>query len=338
VAIWGLHTSDILFTTVFAAANLGLLFLLFEQARASGLTRRPWLENVIIAILLYFGSINLWLSLGGRMWFTAHILCMTFTMAALLVAFRRQFAWSAALLGVAFFCRSTVALGFPLVFYMAWQDGGTQHLLERFVSSLRALKPDWTAVPWRRMLAPALITTATVLLFMARNAAIFGSPFDSGYATLIQQKYAAVTTGPFNISYVPANIIANFFSFPQVLFKGPFDRHPVLNVTNSLYCVSVFITTPLFLFLFWRNKSINPLRAALWVTIGFVVAAVLVFHASGWQQFGARYLYDGYAFAFLLLVLNEVRVDWRFGVLGALAIVFNILGAFQFWTHIVPHL
>ncbi len=337
VAIWGLRTSDVLFTTLFAAANMGLLFLLFEQVRASGFTRRSWLENVTIIILLYYGSINLWLSLGGRMWFTAHILCMTFTLASLIMAFRRRFVWSAALLGVAFFCRSTVVLGFPFLFYLVWQNGGSEHLLERFIASVRARRPDWTAVPWRRFVGPAMATAVVALLFMARNTAVFGSPLDTGYATLVHQRYPDVTNGPFSITYVPTNIIANFFTFPVVKFAGPFDRHPLLNVMNDGFAVSVFITTPLFLFLFWRNRRFSPLRTALWVTIGLVVVAVLVFHASGWYQFGARYLYEGYAYAFLLLVLNEVRVDWRFATLGLLAVVLNMLGALQFWTSIALH-
>ncbi|MGH2514839.1 MAG: hypothetical protein ACRDHP_04215, partial [Ktedonobacterales bacterium] len=112
VAIFGLKFSDILFTTLFSAVNLPLLFLLFEQVRANGLTRRSWVEHVILSIALFFGSINLWLSLGGRMWFTAHILCFTFTLLAMLVAFRRHYAWAAVLLGCAFFCRATVAFGF----------------------------------------------------------------------------------------------------------------------------------------------------------------------------------------------------------------------------------
>ena len=121
-------------------------------------------------------------------------------------------------------------------------------------------------------------------------------------------------------------------------FTGPFDRHPVFDMLNQRFAVSVFVTTPLFLFLFWRNRRVNLLRAMLWVTIGLVVVAVLLFHASGWQQFGARYLFDGYAYAFLLLALNEVRVDWRFFALGALAIVINLMGAHQFWTWHILHL
>jgi hypothetical protein len=338
VAIFGLSFSDILFTTLFSALNLPLLFLLFEQVRANGLTHRSWREHVIFSVALYFGSINLWLSLGGEMWFTAHILCFTFTLLAMLMAFRRHYAWAAVLLGSAFFCRATVALGFPFLYYLAWQDAGSQQPLERFIQSLWRRRPDWSQVPWRRLIPPLAVTAAVVLLFLARNQAVFGSPLESGYDILIKQRYPAVTNGPFNISYVPANIVANFFTFPLVTFTGPFDRHPVLNVLNNRFAISVFLTTPLFFYLFWRNRRFNTMRVALWITIGFVVIAVLLFHASGWEQFGARYLFDGYTFAFLLLVLNDVRVDWRFIALAALAIGFNILGALQFWMGYIPHL
>jgi hypothetical protein len=332
VAIFGLATSDILFTTVLSALNLPLLYLLLEQVRANGLTRRPWPENLLLSLFFFYGSINLWLSLGGRMWFTAQVVCVTCTLLSLLLAFRRHFAWSAVLLGCAFFSRATVLLGFPFLAYLAWQDAGTQRLLERFVASLRARQLEWQAVPWRRLLPVAAVTSVVLILFMARNALLFGSPFESGYDILIHQRYPVVTTGPFNIRYVPVNLVANFFTFPRINFTGPFDRHPVFDMLNGGVAVSVFITTPLLLFLFWRNQHFSALRAALWGTLGLVVAAVLLFHAAGWYQFGARYLYDGYPYAFLLLALNEMRVDWRFALLGLVAIPINAAGAHQFWT------
>ncbi len=332
VAIFGLSTSDVLFTTVMSAVNLSLLFLLFEQVRASGFTRRNWLENVVLALLFYYGSINLWLSLGGRMWFTAHIVCLTFTLLSLLATFRRHFALAAALLGCAFFSRATVALGFPFLFFLAWQDAGREPLLTRFAVSLWRRRPDWAALPWRRLLPPAAVTVAIVLLFFGRNLAVFGSPFETGYAILIHQRYPVVTQGPFNLAYVPANIIANFFTFPRVTFAGPFDRHPVIDMLNGGVAVSVFVTTPLFLLLFWRNRRFSLTRAMLWGTLALVVVMVLLFHASGWYQFGARYLFDGYPYAFLLLALNETRIDWRFAALGLLGIVINIFGAHAFWA------
>ncbi|HEX8032644.1 MAG TPA: hypothetical protein VF510_02295, partial [Ktedonobacterales bacterium] len=250
VAIWGLHTSDILFTTLLAALNFPLLYLLFEQARAAGLTRRSHLANASFSVVFFYGSINLWLSLGGRVWFTAHILCLTCTLLSLLLALRRHYGWSAVLLACAFFCRATVLLGFPLLFYLAWQDVNREQLVERFVLALRARRIDWDALPWRRLLPPLAVALVRVLLFMARNLAVIGSPLESGYAILIQQRYPVVTHGPFNIAYVPSNIVANFFSFPAVTFTSAFDRHPVIDFMNGGYCVSVFVTTPLFLLLF----------------------------------------------------------------------------------------
>ncbi|MGZ3667599.1 MAG: hypothetical protein ACXVDA_24305 [Ktedonobacterales bacterium] len=333
VAIWGLHTSDILFTTLLAALNFPLLYLLFEQARASGLTRRSHLANAIFSVVFFYGTLNLWLSLGGHMWFTAHILCLTCTLLSLLLALRRHYGWSAVLLACAFFCRATALLGFPLLFYLAWQDVNREQLVERFFVALRARRLDWQAIPWRRLLPPLAVAVVMVLLFMARNLAVFGSPLESGYSILIQQRYTEVTQGPFNLAYVPSNIVANFFSFPVVTFTSAFDRHPVIDVMNGGYAVSVFVTTPLFLLLFWRNRQWSLLRAVLWLTLGLVVVMVLLFHAAGWYQFGARYLFDGYPYAFLLLALNEVRVDWRFALLGLFGIIINLLGALEFWTH-----
>lgn len=338
VAIFGLSFSDILFTTLFAAVNLPLMFLLFEQVRANGLVRRSWIEHIIFSLALYYGSINLWLSLGGRMWFTGQILSFTFALLALLVAFRRHYAWSAVLLGCACFCRPTLVFGFLFLYYLAWQDAGSQHLLERFIASLRRRQPDWSKVPWRRLIPPLAVTAGVVVLFMLRNLAVFGSPLETGYGILIKQRYPAVMHGPFNIRYIPSNIVANFFTFPGVSFTGPFDRHPVFNMLNNGVAISVFVTTPLFLFLFWRNRRFDPMRAALWVTVGLIVLAVLLFHGTGWYQFGARYLFDGYTFAFLLLLMNDVRVDWRFVVLMLLGIGINYLGARQFWTQYITHL
>jgi hypothetical protein len=336
VAIFGLNTSDVFITAVLSAINMGLLYLLLEQLRGSGFTRRIWIENVCITLLLYYGSINLWLSLGGRMWFTAHILAMTCSLVALLLALRRHYAWATVALGCAFFSRPTAIFALVFILYLAWQDVGRERLVERFLASLWARLPDWSAIPWRRLAAPLAVTAGIVVLYLLRNAIVFGSPLESGYDILLRQKYPIVAHGPFNIRYVPTNIIANFFTFPLITFTGAFDRHPLMNMDNNGVAVSVFVTTPLFLFLFWRNRRFSMTRAALWVTLGLVVAAVLLFHASGWYQFGARYLYDGYPIAFVLLVLNDVRVDWRFAALGLIGIVINILGAMQFWTGIVP--
>lgn len=132
-----------------------------------------------------------------------------------------------------------------------------------------------------------------------------------------------------------------------MIFNGPFDRHPALDLLNTgvVYqgfdggvACGVFVTTPLFLLLFTRNSRFNPLRAALWVTLGLFLAALLPFYSTGAYQFGARLLYDAYAYAFLLLALSDVRADWRFAVLGLLGFAINVLGALQVWTDVMLHI
>lgn len=338
VAIFGLSTSDVLFTSLISATIPASLYLLFEQARARGLTQRPWIEHLILSIFCYLGSITLWLSLGGCVWYTGHIVAMAFTLPALLLALRRHFTWSAVLFSCAFLSRYTVALGLPFLFYLAWNDAGAERNLERFVASLRSRRLDWTLVPWRRFLPMAAAIGVALAFLVLRNVTVFGSPTETGYSPLLQQTQPGVKYGLFSLRYVPANIIADFFSFPRVIFHGQYDRHPALDMLNGGPAISVFATTPLFLLLFWRNRRFSPLRAALWLTIGLVVAAMLPYQSVGWDQFGARYLYEAYPYAFLLLALNDVRIDLRFAALGLLGIVVNALGAHQFWTFGILHL
>lgn len=332
VALFGAHTSDILITAVLSALNLPLLYLLFEQAQLNGLTRRSPRENLIISMLLYFGSINLYLSLGGEVWFTAQIICMTCALMSLLLAFRRHFGWSAALLGCAFFSRGTMALGFPLMLYLAWQDGGSEPALEQFARSIRRRCPEWSAIPWSRLAAPLAVCVGMVALFLLRNTLEFGSPLESGFGIQMRQNYPGITHGLYSLAYVPRNLMVNFFDFPRVTFANPYALNPILNLVGDGMGISVFVTTPLFLFLFSKNTRISPLRIALHLTIALFVIETLLYSWTGYNQFGARYLFDAYPFAFLLLALNERRVDWRFVLLGLFALPINAMGARQIWT------
>jgi hypothetical protein len=334
VALLGLGASDILLTALISALNLCLLFFLFEQARASGLTKRSVSENIIMSVLFYFGTINLYLSLGGTMWHSAHIIAMACALLGLLLALRGHYTWAAVALACAFLSRFTAALAFPLILFLAWTEVGASQEFSQFIRSLWARRPDWRLIPWRRLLPPLAVFLVTIALFAARNALLFGSPLESGYDILLRQRYPEVLYGPFSVHYLKADLIENFFSFPLVHYTGPFNQHPVIDLLNDGVGVSVFFTTPLFLLLFWRNAKFSPIRAALWVTIGLVVAVVLVFHCAGWYQFGARYLYEAYPYAFLLMALNEVRIDWRYLALGVLGVAINYLGAREFWTHL----
>jgi hypothetical protein len=338
VAIYGLRASDVMFTAVVSAAILPLMYLLFEQVRVNGLTRRDWRINLTMSVLLYFGSIIIFLSLGGRLWFTTHVVCVAVTLLALLMAFRRQYVLSAIFMGCAFFTRFPLALGFPLLFYLAWDDAGRQALLVPFLASLLARRPNWRMVPLRRLVPLGAATLMVVALFLVRNTLAFGSPLETGYNAMIKQDYSQLTQ-LYSLQFVPANFVTFFLALPHVVYPaGRFDRHPGFSMLNGGIGISVLVTTPLFWFLLWRNKQHSVLRIACWITIVLIVGALLPFVTAGWDQFGVRYLTDAYPFAFLLLALTDARVDWRFIAVGSLGIAINFLGAAQWWAAYTYHL
>ncbi len=70
VAVLGDKFSDVWFTWAFAALNIVLLFRTLEVMRVRRITNRLPLENLIMALTFGFGTIALWLCLGGKVWFT----------------------------------------------------------------------------------------------------------------------------------------------------------------------------------------------------------------------------------------------------------------------------
>lgn len=334
VALFGPQVSDIFLTIVVSGLNVGLLYLLLEQLRANGLTQRGWRENAAWSALLYLGSIAVTLSLSGTVWRSAHIFAVACVLVSLLLALRRRYTWSAVALACGFFTRGTLVLGFPLLLFMAWHevDGGAA--LPRFFASLRARRPDWGLVPWRRFAGIGAVGLGMVVVYLALNQLMFGSPLKSGYAMLIAQRNQWATHGMFSLSYVPANVVNAFFNFPHITYPTPYSYHPIIDLMNGGTGLSVFLTTPLFLLLFFvRNKrQQSGLWVALWVTVGLMVALVMLYYAGGYRMFGSRYLFDVYPYAWVLLILSNARMDWRVVTLGALGIVVNVLGADQFWS------
>lgn len=342
VAIFGLGFSDIFFTQVFSALNIVLLFWLLELLRTSGRSARTFQQNFALCLFFFIGTINFFLSLGGTMWFTAHIVATTCTLSFLLFAFKRRYVLSSICLGCAFLTRAPAIVGLPMLLYLFMeQETGAARLgatrlgamrlgatrLKEWVNTLRA------RLPWRKLVLVLVPLAVTLLLFLARNALAFGSPLESGYTFLVQQKYTEVQYGVVGLHYVWPDFVANFLSFPAFTFRDAFDISPQLDLLRGAIGVSVFATTPLFLYLFFtRNRTPSPLRKALWLSVWLVVAATLLYHAAGYAQFGARYLFEGYVYAFLLLALSEIEMGWRFYVLGMFGVIINLLGAQAFWA------
>ncbi len=329
VALFGLGFSDIFFTQVVSAINLVLLFWLLELLRRSGRSHRTFSQNVALCIFFFFGTINFYLSLGGTMWFTAHIVATTCTLCFLIFAFKQRYAPAAFCLGCAFLSRAPALVGVLLLLYLLVEE-------QTDVTTLRTLLKGIHRPFWRKAglaLAPLL---AIGLVFLVRNTLAFGNPLQTGYPLLVQQLYPQARYGVIGPHYIWPDLVANFLTFPNFIFRDAFDISPHLDILHDGIGLSVFITTPIFLFLFFiRNREASGLRKVLWMIVGLIIAAALIYHAAGWFQFGARYLFEGYPYAFLLLTLSEIEMDWRFYLLGLAGVLINFAGAEAFWHALI---
>ena len=329
------HLSESFIFTALSAVNVGLLYLLFEQVRECGFSRKTWRENLVWAFLLYLGSTALILSLGGGVWYEGHLAACACLLVCLILAFRRHYVWAAVALSCGFHSRSTLLFAFPLLFFLAWEDDLRENLVVPFVRSLWSRRPEWALVPWRRLAGVAAVFAGCIALYLIRNWGMFGNPLESGYGIQLAQHYSFVKDGVFSVRYIPANIVNDFFNFPHITFPTHYSDNPSLDIENGATGISVFLVTPLFLFLFVRNQQRSRLRVALWLTILLSMSFVLMFYTAGYPQFGSRYLFDLFPFAWVILATNDIRMDWRVIALGVFAILLNIWGTYAHLFHIV---
>jgi hypothetical protein len=89
----------------------------------------------------------------------------------------------------------------------------------------------------------------------------------------------------------------------------------------------------------------SPLRRALWVTVLTTALPSLLYHSSGYVQFGYRYSLDYLVFFFVLLAISprpltrlfKGLVFWSFVVNLFLAITFDRYMQFSYDDSFFPH-
>jgi hypothetical protein len=314
VAISGVqHVNTVLFSGLIGGLNVALAFLL-----VSGLSQRGWsqlglVDNLWLAALLGFGTVNWYMSTLGSVWYLAQICALTFTLAAVWVAVASGSALGAsAALAIATLGRPNVLLLYPLLVGI-----GAQH-----VHDGRQAGRSWTA--WAlRSLAPL---AAGCVVLLAYNAARFGSPFDFGYAT---QNVAGQVAddlrryGQFNARYVPRNLWV-------MMLAGPIWDPRQRMILPTIHGMSIWLTTPALLFLF-RERPRSALALGAWLALGLSLVPLLTYYNTGWWQFGYRFSLDVMPPVLVLLAIGAgPRLGWLMRILIVIGILVNAWGCWWF--------
>jgi hypothetical protein len=321
VALFGLGVSDQVINVLFGALNVGLFYWLLQRADRIGLCRTDEACRMALTLVLAFGTAHLWLTCAGQVWFAVQIVTLTAMLAALLVACSPadragRDLLSGAFFGTAILGRNIIALAglfFVVLIWIRLKEAGT-------LPAGRLAR--------RVTLFCAPVATAVVLQGVY-NYARFEDPLESGLGVQVrssgQERYQETVRqyGMFSFRYLPQNL---WYYFVNWRFPRLDDGRIWVDKEGT----SVFLATPplLYALLAWRRRT--PLVLALVCGVAPVLGALLLYFATGADQFGPRYLMDIMP---LLLLLAALGMRGRLSHIGytlvVLAIAANLFGTYR---------
>ena len=302
IALFGVGFSDVLFTLLIGALNVALVAYTLRIVNKQNLIPIDANGRSILTIFFAFGTVHLFLSSLGIVWFTSQVIAFLCSIFAFLAAIRLKGYTAFFFTGLAITCATLTRN--HLIFLGIWP---AYYL---FISHKHE--------GWRKLIpyfAAAALPVLTGLLFTgAYNFLRFGNFLETGvtYQSLGTffdadfQKY-----GMLNIHYFKADFYYNFIFYPFPLSS------------ETLMGGSLFLLSPLFIAAFWTFSSpaLRKPSIVLWITTVAVAIPILLNIGTGWKTFGPRYTLD-FTVPLLLLTALGFR-NWP-KWLGLLLMVISI--------------
>lgn len=309
--IFGYDFNDTLFTVLDAALNALLLLLLLELLVSRGLSQRSRRENVMLALLFTFGTVSLFSSIRGEVWFSALILGITMNILFMLFALEARHPFLAGLmLGLGMATRTPLA--FAVVFFA----------LELLRDGDRMRWPGWAPLLKKGALF-ALPVLAVGIALMAYNLARFDNAFEFGHTYLANGTRPSIREHGLFSPWFLKNNLAAFLSNPLVID----GTKPFVHVT--LHGLSLFVCTPALLWLLWPRRW-SKLATNLAIAAACLAIPNLFYQNTGWRQFGYRFALDFMPYLFALLAVGSARFSRLFYVAVVLSLLVNAFGAVTF--------
>lgn len=272
-----------------------------------------------LAVAFVLGTDGLWLVTLGQMWFVAQLMTVCFIGLSCLAALRGGSPWlTGVMLGCAMLCRPNV---FPIALFLAGIE--IARMRARAAFTLRAF--------FRWSVQAAIPVVLSVALLLAYNWLRFGDGLDFGYVTINGAPFiveAARQYGMFHPHFLPINWRVMITALPHVGLDGG-----SVYFRPGIAGYSIFIMTPPIVYAFRRGSvpSENRVqtdiwRAGAWLSILLSVGMLLMYHNTGAEQIGYRYLMD-FVFPLFLLIAAGMRgrASWFFIILTIAGALVNAL-------------
>jgi phosphoglycerol transferase MdoB-like AlkP superfamily enzyme len=158
----------------------------------------------------------------------------------------------------------------------------------------------------------------------AMNQVRFGSFGEFGHSHLYANRVNAQIRqyGLFHYAFLERNLHDAFTRLPEIRF------HP-LRIGFNGEGMSLFVTTPLLLYLLWPKEK-PRLHRALWITVALVAIPGFFYQNSGYYQFGFRFSLDYTPYLIVLLALGARPFNGLFWTLAFASVAVNTWGAAVF--------
>lgn len=287
VSIFGVDFNDVLFTTLIASINVGLVAQLLRVSCKVEFLHLRKSQRAILVFFFAFGTVHSILSPQGKAWATSQIIGFSCSLLAYLAAFslkgKKAWFFTGLALAAALLTRTQIVFTgiFPSV-YLLIQEKPWMHR-RQFLELLLAIIP--------------LLSAVGFVLFY--NQIRFGNPLDFGLAYHNMDKFFRADFqkyGFFNLHYIPTNLYYQYVFFPYPL------------QATSLMGGSLFLMSPLFLTSF--GAFVNPRsKIFLWVLMGSILITnipIILCMGTGYMQYGPRYTLD---FTVPLLLLTALGME-----------------------------
>jgi hypothetical protein len=169
----------------------------------------------------------------------------------------------------------------------------------------------------------ALPIAAVGIILAVLNVLRFGSPFEFGHKFLaVQWQERMFRFGLFNYHFLSRNLAAALILLPRLLGHAPY-------VKISQHGMSMLVTSPNLAYTVMPQAP-SPLRRALWLTVVSTALPSLLYHSSGFVQFGYRYSLDYLIFFMVLLAISSRPQTKLFRGLVLFSFVVNLFLAITF--------
>ena len=271
---------------------------------------------VWVTVLFTFGTDLIWLGTTGQMWFISQLTVVLFTLLACLSAvLDLPPVCGGICLGLAMLSRPNV---FPIFFCLL----GIWLYRQQEFPQLRLKR----TIAWcLKCGIPMVISVALQLLY---NKIRFDSWMDFGYVTINGADYildAVRNWGMFHPHFLRTNAGVMLTGLPRLDFSGErFFFYPYV----AGY--SVFLMTPPLIYVF-RTFRKDWFSVGTWCSILLTTAMLLLYHNTGAEQIGYRYILDAAAPLSLLTAQGtKGKVSTLFKILTVFAVSL-MLTAVYWW-------